>query len=388
VDVVTGPLRGVRVLELAGLGPAPFCGMMLADMGATVLRLDRPGRPNPGNPLRPELDLMNRGRQSVAIDLKSPEGVGLALRLVEQADVLFEGFRPGVVERLGLGPDECLARNPRLVYGRMTGFGQSGSLARRAGHDINYIALSGALDAIGPAGGDPVPPLNVVGDFGGGGMYLAFGIVCALLEAGRSGRGQVVDAAIVDGASSMMTMFHALRAQGIGSGRRGTNLLDGGSHFYGVYACADGRHISVGAIEPQFYRELLQGLDLAEDEDFIRGHGNPDAWPGLRTRLSAVFATRTRDEWAAHFDGTDACVVPVLALDEVGTHPHNADRGAMEVLGGVAQPAPAPRFSRTAATLSTPPPVPGEHTRAALTDWGLGLEEIDALSRSGVVVQA
>ncbi len=385
---MTGPLQGVRVLELAGLGPAPFCGMMLADMGATVLRLDRPGRPNPGNPLSPELDLMNRGRQSVAVDLKSPEGVGLVLRLVEQSDVLFEGFRPGVVERLGLGPDECLARNPRLVYGRMTGFGQSGDLARRAGHDINYIALSGALDAIGPAGGAPVPPLNVVGDFGGGGMYLAFGIVCALLEAGRSGRGQVVDAAIVDGASSMMTMFHALRARGIGSGRRGTNLLDGGAHFYGVYTCADGRHISVGAIEPQFYRELLQGLGLSEDEEFLRGHGDPAAWPGLRARLSAVFTTRTRDEWAAHFDGTDACVVPVLALDEVGTHPHNAARGAIEVLVGVPQPAPAPRFSRTAAALSTSPPAPGQHTRAALRDWGLRPEEIDALVGSGAVVQA
>jgi alpha-methylacyl-CoA racemase len=385
---VTGPLRGLRVVELAGLGPGPFCGMLLADMGATVLRVDRPGGPAAGNPLRPELDLLNRGKQSVAVDLKNPEGVDLVLRLVERADVLFEGWRPGVAERLGVGPEACLTRNPRLVYGRMTGFGQTGELAARAGHDINYIALSGALHAMGPRAGDPVPPLNVVGDFGGGALYLAFGLVCAVLEATRSGQGQVVDAAIVDGASHMMAMFHALRAQGMWSPQRGTNLLDGGAHFYGVYACADGRHVSVGAIEPQFYLQLLDRLGLADDEQLLHGRNDPAAWPVLRARLAQVFATRNRDEWTAHFAGTDACVVPVLELDEVAEHPHNVGRGAIEVRDGIAQPVPAPRFSRTVPALSTPPPAPGQDTRPALREWGLAAHEIDALLASGAVAAA
>lgn len=388
MDSVTGPLNGLRVVELAGLGPGPFCGMLLADLGATVLRVDRPDGPGAGNPLRPKLDLLNRGKQSVAVDLKNSEGVDLVLRLAERADVLFEGWRPGVAERLGVGPEACLTRNARLVYGRMTGFGQVGELAPRAGHDINYIALSGALAAIGPHDGDPVPPLNIVGDFGGGALYLAFGLVCAVLEAARSGQGQVVDAAIVDGASHMMTMFHALRAQGMWSQQRGTNLLDGGAHFYGVYACADGGHISVGAIEPQFYRQLLERLGLADDEEFTRGHGDPSSWASLRARLSAVFATRTRDEWAAHFAGSDSCVAPVVALDEVATHPHNVGRGVIEVRDGIPQPAPAPRFSRTAPALSTPPPVPGQDTRPALLEWGLVADEIDALLASGAVTTA
>lgn len=385
MDPVTGPLHGLRVVELAGLGPGPFCGMLLADMGATVLRVDRPGASAAGNPLRPELDLLNRGKQSVAVDLKNPEGVELVLRLAERADVLFEGWRPGVAERLGVGPDACLARNARLAYGRMTGFGQTGELAARAGHDINYIALSGALHAIGPRAGDPVPPLNVVGDFGGGALYLAFGLVCAVLEAARSGQGQVVDAAIVDGASHMMAMFHALRAQGLWSQQRGTNLLDGGAHFYGAYACADGRHVSVGAIEPQFYLQLLERLGLADDEEFLRGHSDPAAWPVLRARLVEVFASRTRDQWTADFAGTDACVVPVLELDEVAEHPHNATRGAIEIRDGIPQPVPAPRFSRTAPALSTPPPAPGQDTRPALLEWGLAADEIDALLASGAV---
>lgn len=385
---MSGPLQGLRVLELAGLGPGPFCGMLLADLGATVLRIDRVDGPAAGNPLPAELDLLNRGKQSVATDLKTREGADLVLRLVETADVLFEGFRPGVAERLGVGPGPCLARNPLLIYGRMTGFGQTGPLATRAGHDINYIALSGALDAIGPRAGDPIPPLNLVGDFGGGALYLAFGLVCAVLECRVSGRGQVVDAAIVDGASSMMTMFHALRSQGAWSPQRGTNLLDGGAHFYGVYRCADGRHVSVGAIEPQFYRQLLVGLNLADDEEFLRGHADTAAWPALRARLAAVFATRTRDEWAAQFHDSDACVAPVLAIDEVRTHPHNAERGAIIELGGVAQPAPAPRFSRTVPQLSTPPPTPGHDTRRALLGWGLAAEEVDSLVRSGAVTVA
>jgi alpha-methylacyl-CoA racemase len=385
---MTGPLRGVRVVELAGLGPGPFCGMLLADMGATVLRVDRPDGPAAGNPLRPQLDLLNRGKQSVAVDLKTPEGVELVLRLAQRADVIFEGWRPGVAERLGIGPDQCCARNPRLVYGRMTGFGQTGELAARAGHDINYIALSGVLDAIGPRDGGPVPPLNVVGDFGGGALYLAFGLLCAVLEAVRSGRGQVVDAAIVDGTSHLMTMFYALRAQGMWAPQRGANLLDGGAHFYGVYACADGRFISVGAIEPQFYRQLLERLGLGEDPEFIEGHSDPGCWPALRVRLAAVFATRGRDEWVALFACTDACVAPVLTLDEVAVHPHNAGRAAVVVRDGVPQPAPAPRFSRTVPEFSAPPPVPGRDSRPALLEWGLAPEDVDALLRSGAITSA
>lgn len=383
----TGPLRDVRVIELAGIGPAPFCGMLLADLGATVLRVDRPGHTNPGNPLPPRLDILNRGRSSVAIDLKHPQAAALVLDLVARADVLIEGFRPGVVERLGIGPEPCLARNPRLVFGRMTGFGQTGPLAPRAGHDINYIALSGALDAIGPPDGDPVPPLNLVGDFGGGALYLAYGVVCALLESRQSGRGQVVDAAIVDGASSMMAMFHAVRADGSWSPRRGTNLLDGGAPFYHVYACADGRHVSVGAIEPQFYQELLNGLGLGDDGDLLSNQYVRSEWPRLRQRLAAVFLTRTREEWTEVFAGTDACVVPVLRLDEVAAHPHNSERGIVQDVGGVPQPAPAPRFSRTPGRLSTPPPLPGEHSRGALLEWGLPSEDVERALEAGVAVQ-
>jgi alpha-methylacyl-CoA racemase len=380
-----GPLAGVRVVEIAGLGPGPFCGMMLADMGATVLRVDRPGRRNPGNPLPPAGDLLNRGRQSVAVDLKDPRGAEVVLRLAERADALFEGFRPGVAERLGIGPEPCLARNGRLVYGRMTGWGQDGPLAARAGHDINYIAVGGALHPIGAADGVPVPPLNVVGDFGGGGMLLAFGIVSALLDVTRSGQGQVVDAAIVDGTAAMMTMFHAMRAQGLWSDRRAGNLLDGGAHFYGVYECADGGYLSVGAIEPEFYRQLLEGLALADDHDLVANRDDVTSWPRLRERLVPVFRQRTRDEWCAVFDGTDACVAPVLALDEVAAHRHNVARDAYVVVDGLAQPAPAPRFSRTPAAMPTAPPAPGEHTREALADWGIDAGEVERLLDSGAV---
>lgn len=383
-----GPLQGVHVVEIAGLGPGPFCGMMLADMGATVLRIDRPGPLNPGNPSSPEFDLMNRGRSSVAVDLKQPAGVELVLRLAERADVFFEGFRPRVAERLGIGPDVCLSRNPRLVYGRITGFGQHGPYAPRAGHDVNYIGLAGALGAMGPADVPPVPPLNVVGDFGGGGMFLAFGIVCALLEVSGSGRGQVVDAAIVDGTSAMMTMFHGLYAQRAWSPDRGRNLLDGGAHFYGAYACADGQHISVGAIEPQFYSAFLQRLGLADDEEFVRGYRDPTAWPALRSRLVELFRSRTRAQWVALFEGVDACVAPVLSLAEVTTHPHNGARDAFVNIDGVVQPAPAPRFSRTPPQVASPPPRPGQHSRAALRSWRLTAGEIQALIDTGVVTQS
>ncbi|HEY0484977.1 MAG TPA: CaiB/BaiF CoA-transferase family protein [Mycobacteriales bacterium] len=383
-----GPLAGVRVVEIAGLGPGPFCGMMLADMGATVLRVDRPGHRNPGNPLPPAGDLMTRGRQSVAVDLKDPAGAEVVLRLAETADVLFEGFRPGVAERLGIGPAACLAANPRLVYGRMTGWGQEGPLAARAGHDINYIAVGGALHPVGPADGVPVPPLNLVGDFGGGGMLLAFGIVSALLETTRSGRGQVVDAAIVDGTAAMMTIIHAMRAEGLWSGRRAANLLDGGAHFYRVYECADGGYLSVGAIEPAFYHRLLAGLGLAEDEDLVANRDDPAAWPRLAERLAGVFRGRGRDEWCAVFDGTDACVAPVLSLDEVAGHPHSAARDAYVTVGGIVQPAPAPRFSRTPAPMPTPPPAPGADTRKALVEWGIDADEVERLLGRGAVHQS
>jgi alpha-methylacyl-CoA racemase len=375
----SGPLRGIRIVELAGLGPAPFCGMLLADLGADVIRVERPDGPAAGNLLAPELDLMNRGRRSVVLDLKSPAGLAALLRLVDGADALIEGFRPGVAERLGFGPDVCAARNPRLVFGRMTGWGQEGPVAARAGHDINYIALAGALDPIGSAGGPPVVPLNLVGDFGGGGMLLALGLVAALLEARTSGRGQVVDAAIVDGTALLTTILHALRAQGDWTDARGSNVLDGGAHFYGVYECADGAHLSVGAIEPQFYTRLLELLDLADDPDLIAGRTDPTRWPALRTRFADLFRTRTRDEWCDLLAGDDTCVAPVLSLGEAPAHPHNRARGTFTTLDGVVQPAPAPRFSRSGEVPPRRPPVPGAHTREVLTEAGLSAAEITEL---------
>ncbi|WP_155348917.1 CaiB/BaiF CoA transferase family protein [Acrocarpospora pleiomorpha] len=382
----TGPLSGVRVIEIGGIGPGPFCGMMLADMGAEVLRVDRPGYRSPANPLPPHADLMNRGRRSVAIDLKSPRGAETVLRLVESADIIFEGFRPGVAERLGIGPEACAERNPRIVFGRMTGWGQQGSLAGRAGHDINYIGLTGVLAAIGTPE-SPLPPLNVVGDFGGGGMLLAFGLVCALHEARASGRGQVVDASIVDGASLLMTMFHAFAGEGFWSPARGVNLLDGGSHYYNVYECADGRHVAAGAIEPQFYRRLLEGLGLDQDRDFLDGQARPDSWPVLKKRMAEVFRSRTQAEWLAEFEGTDACLTEVVPLGEAAGHPLNVERDAFVRVGSTVQPAPAPRFSRTAPGVPSPPPSPGEHTVAALTSWGLPAAEVDDLIGDGTVVQ-
>ncbi|OHV39014.1 MULTISPECIES: CaiB/BaiF CoA transferase family protein [Pseudofrankia] len=374
---MTGALRGFRVVELAGIGPGPFAAMMLSDMGAEVLRVDRADAVGTEAPL---WDVNARGRRSVGIDLKHPDGREAVLRLVERADVLIEGFRPGVTERLGLGPDDCLARQPRLVYGRMTGWGQEGPYAQAPGRDINYVALAGTLGMIGPAGAPPVPPLNVVGDFGGGGLLLAFGIVCALLEAGGSGRGQVVDAAMVDGAALLAGMIHGLRAAG-DWGERGTNLLDGGAWFYDAYETADGRYVSVGAIDPRARRQLaeLTGVDPGPKDD-------RSSWPATKARLAAVIRTRTRDEWCAVLEGTDACFAPVLDPDEAPAHPHNRHRATFTEVGGVVQPAPAPRFSRTPPAVAGPPPAPGQHTEEALADWGFSVEEVARL-RTAVAVR-
>ncbi|WP_372013118.1 CaiB/BaiF CoA transferase family protein [Tistrella mobilis] len=372
-----GPLQGIRVIEIAGLGPGPFCAMLLADLGADVLRIERAT----GSGLfDPKFDLSNRGKRSVVLDLKKPEGVAAVLKLVESADILTEGFRPGVMERLGLGPDICLARNPKLVYGRMTGFGQTGPLAKVAGHDINYIAMSGALHAIG--GPDkPVPPLNLVGDFGGGALYLAFGLMAALIEAGRSGKGQVVDATMIDGAASLMTMMYGMAAAGSWDDRRYTNLVDGGAHFYDTYETADGRHVSIGSIEPQFYAELIRlaGLDPAE----FAAQNDKAEWPRMKARLVEVFKTKTRDEWCSLMEGSDVCFAPVLSMFEAPEHPHNRERGTFIEVDGVVQPGPAPRFSRTAPGRPTPPPAPGAHTDQGLADWGFSADEIAALKASG-----
>jgi alpha-methylacyl-CoA racemase len=398
---VSGPLAGVRLIELAGLGPVPFAGMMLADAGADIIRIDRsdwaahlrPGQPpapaepgNPGEPPQPDepdSDLLNRGRRSVAVDLKQPAGAELVLRLAGQADGLMEGFRPGVAERLGIGPDLCLSRNPALVYGRMTGWGQSGPMAKMAGHDIDYIALAGALGQIGRAGEPPVPPLNLVGDFGGGGMMLAFGMVSAIYSARQTGQGQVIDAAMVDGAAALMAMTYTFRTTGVWKDPRGTNFLDTGAHFYEVYETSDGGYIAVGAIEPQFYAELLRllGLDVSD----LPGQMDKTAWPEMKRLFAAVFAMKTRDEWAARFAGTDACAAPVLSMDEAPSHPHNVHRQTFVEVAGVVQPAPVPRFSRTPGTIRRPPPRPGQGADEALADWGLDDGEVRQLRKSGII---
>ncbi|HML00237.1 MAG TPA: CaiB/BaiF CoA-transferase family protein [Acidimicrobiales bacterium] len=380
---MSGPLHGLRVVELAGIGPGPYTCMLLADAGAEVLRVDRAS----GRPVSPpsggHWDLLNRSRPSVAVDLKHPKGLALVLDLVERADALVEGWRPGVAERLGLGPDECWARNRRLVYGRMTGWGQSGPLSATAGHDIDYIALSGALWSVGRAGDRPVPPLNLVGDFGGGGLLLAFGIVAAVYEAQRSGQGQVVDAAMVDGAASLMTMTHAFHQLGWWLEQRGVNILDTGSHFYEVYETSDGKYFAVGAIEPQFYAELLRVLGLEGEE--LPAQQDRSQWPAMKERFAAVFATATRDEWAERFAGTDACGAPVLSPWEAHLHPHNAARGTFVDVGGVVQPGPAPRFSRTPGEVRRPPPVPGQDTDEALGAWGIDPQRIKELHEAGAV---
>ncbi|MGH3752143.1 MAG: CaiB/BaiF CoA transferase family protein [Pseudonocardiaceae bacterium] len=363
-----GPLAGLRVIELAGIGPGPHAAMLLADLGADVVRVERP----PGGlQLAPGADdQMLRGRRSVALDLKDPSDRETVLQLMERADVLIEGLRPGVTERLGVGPADCHARNSRLVYARMTGWGQHGPLADRVGHDITYLALTGVLHAVGSAGGKPVPPLNLVGDFGGGSMFLVVGVLAALWERERSGTGQVVDAAMVDGVSVLAQMLWSLRASGLWIDERGRNLLDSGAPYYDTYACADGRYVAVGALEPQFYAALLDGLGLSGQD--LPGQLDRDGWPVLRERFTEVFATRSRDDWVAVFEGTDACVAPVLSFAEVPTHPHIAARGTIIELNGVPQAAPAPRFSRTCPDRPTPPPQPGADTASILTDWGVG----------------
>jgi alpha-methylacyl-CoA racemase len=373
-----GPLEGVKVLEIAGIGPGPFAAMMLSDMGADVLRIDRADRVLPTCPDGPHADLMNRGRRNIGVNLKSPEGVETVLRLVEKADALLEGFRPGVMERLGLGPDVCLERNPGLVFGRMTGWGQDGPMAQTAGHDINYISLAGVLGHIGRRGGPPEVPLNLVGDFGGGGMLLSFGVVCALVERATSGKGQVVDAAMVDGAALLMTMMHAMRAMGAWSDERGENLLDTGAHFYDVYETKDGKYVSIGSIEPQFYALLLQHTGLAEGRE-IPNQMNREGWVTLKEDLIEIFKQKTRDEWCEIMEGTDICFAPVLSMAEAPNHPHNKVRGTFVERDGTLQPAPAPRFSRTEAEISRSPSHSGQHTDEALADWGFAAGEITRL---------
>ena len=372
-----GPLHGITVLELEAIGPVPMCGMLLGDLGADVVRVDRPG--GSGDPLR---TLMGRNRRSVAVDLKHPDGAAVVVRLAARADVLVEGMRPGVAERLGVGPDACHAANPGLVYGRMTGWGQEGPLAATAGHDITYLAVAGALHAIGDPGEPPPPPLNLVGDFGGGAMYLLAGVLAALLERERSGLGQVVDAAMIDGTGSLLTMFHELATMGMWVDQRGVNLLDGGAPFYRTYGTADGGHVAVGALEPQFFSALLAGLGL--DGEFPDQHHRP-CWPEMRRRFTVRFAERTRDEWAAHFAGTDACVSPVLTMGEATLHPQIAGRNGYLEVGGALQPAPAPRFSRSVASPPRPAVGPGADTDAVLAGSGFAAAEIAELRAGGAI---
>jgi alpha-methylacyl-CoA racemase len=377
-----GPLAGLKVVEMVGVGPGPFAAMWLADMGAEVIRIGRPGaRWN-----QTRADVLNRGRRSLALDLKRPGATAVALRLIGQADALIEGFRPGVMERLGLGPEPCLQRNPRLVYGRITGWGQDGPLAQAAGHDLTYLAVTGVLEAIGPAE-RPVPPLNLIGDFGGGGMLLLAGMLAALLECGRSGRGQVVDAAMAEGASLLSAMLWAYQAKGLWEPRREANLFDGGAPFYATYRCADGRFLAVGGIEPAFWHAFLERCGL--DETLLReGARDRAQWPQVKARLATLLATRPRDEWLALAEGADACIAPVLGFAEAPGHAQAVARQAHLAIAGVVQPAPAPRFSRTQAAAGAAPPEPGEHSRAILSDWGFSAAEIAALEAAGAVVQA
>ena len=379
-----GPLAGLRVIELASIGPGPMCAMLLADQGADVIRIDRVEPSGLGVPLDPKCDVTARGRRTIALDLKQTGGRDAAMRLIDRADALIEGWRPGVAERLGLGPDDCLKRNARLVYGRMTGFGQSGPLAQAAGHDINYIALTGALHAIGPANGKPVPPLNLIGDYGGGALYLAFGLMAALVERQRSGRGQVVDAAMVDGASSLMSIFHGLLASGRWDvDTRSGNLLDGGAPFYDTYVASDGKYLSVGCLEPKFFAEFAQRIGL--DQRFVQRQYDRRVWPEMRATIAALLATRTRDDWCGALDGSDACVAPVLTLREAPMHPHARERGAFIEVDGVMQAAPAPRFSRSHGATPHAPRVAGSDGEAVLLEAGFARDEVHALLASGAL---
>lgn len=381
-----GPLTSLKVVEVGGIGPAPFCSMLLADMGAEVIRIDRVVPSDSGFPVDRGFEFVMRSRRSVALDLKQSAGVDVVKRLVAQSDVLIEGFRPGVMERLGLGPDDCLARQPRLVYGRMTGWGQAGPLAQAPGHDLNYIALSGALHAIGRKGGPPEIPLNLIGDFGGGAMYLAFGVLCALLEARVSGKGQVVDAAMIDGATSLMTMLYGLHASGYWTDERGANRLDSGAPWYNVYQTLDDGYVALGSNEPRFYRTTLRLLGLREEE--LPDQNDKSSWSQVKALFASVFKTKTRDAWCALFDGEEACLTPVLSMAEAPFHPHQTARGNFVEVGGLLQPAPAPRFSRTPGGIQSPPSRVGQHTSEVLRDWGFSQEELAALAQSGVIASA
>ena len=381
---MSGPLTGVKVLEIAGIGPGPFCGMLRADMGADVLRVDRLQANDLGLPVEPKFDIMSRGKRSIALDLKQPAAVEMVLQLAAKADALIEGFRPGVTERLGLGPETCLARNPRLVYGRITGWGQDGPLAQAAGHDINYIALSGALHCIGRGDGAPVPPLNLVGDFGGGGMVLAFGVACALFEARASGQGQVIDAAMSEGAAGLMAMFYGRLASGQWRDQRGVNVLDTGAPWYDAYETADGKYVAIGSIEGRFYAELLAHLGL--DAKTLPGQFDFARWPELRAAFTAAFKRKTREAWCREMEGTDVCFAPVLSLAEAPQHPHNKARGAFVAIDGVTQPAPAPRYSRTPGAIVRGAPRRGEGGAQALADWGFGKAEVEGFRARGALL--
>ena len=374
-----GPLKGLKIIEMAGIGPGPFCGMVLADLGAEIIRVDRASAIGTGSKQEPS----NRGKKSIAVDLKAKEGVEVVLKLVETADAIFEGFRPGVMERLGIGPEVCLARNDRIVFGRLTGWGQEGPLANAAGHDINYISLSGALAAIGRPGSPPVPPVNLIGDFGGGGMLLALGLVAALLESKESKKGQVVDAAMTDGSALLMTMIYSMQSSGMWKTTMGSNLLDGGSHFYDTYECKDGKFISIGSIEPQFYALLCQIAEL--DEKVFSKQMSRDLWPEQKEEIKKIFVKKTRDEWCELMEGTDVCFAPVLDMSEAPEHPHNKERKTFIDLEGVTQPAPAPRFSRTEPEVVSSPSIVGEHTNEVLSSIGLSEEDISTLKTSGAV---
>ena len=377
-----GPLSGKRIIEIAGIGPGPFCAMLLSDLGAEVIRVDRASTVADELPDLPSLDLLNRGRRSIGINLKDPNGVETVLKLIESSDALIEGFRPGVAERLGIGPEDCLTRNPKLIYGRMTGWGQYGSYSSMAGHDINYIALSGVLGMIGRKDEKPVPPVNLIGDFGGGGMILALGVCAALVEVASSGKGQVIDAAMTDGSALLATMVHSFKAMGIW-GDRGTNLLDTGAPFYDVFECSDGKFISIGSIEPQFYSELLRitGLDQQENPKQM----DRQSWDEMKSKIASAIKSKSREEWENLMEGTDVCFAPVLTIDEAYDHPHNLERNTFIEVAGVKQPAPAPRFSRTPASITSPPPHPGEHTEEILLDSGFTISEISSLREQNVI---
>lgn len=375
-----GPLTGYRIIEMAGIGPGPFCAMMLADMGAEVIRVDRPGADDSRG------DVLCRNRKHVVLNLKDPQAKDLLMQLIDSADGLIEGFRPGVMERLGIGPDVCLQRHPRLVFGRMTGWGQTGPLAPVAGHDINYISLTGVLHAVGVAGQKPVPPLNLVGDFGGGGMLLAYGMVCALLQTQRSGKGQVIDAAMTDGSALLMAMFSSFQAAGQFTSERGTHMLDGGAHFYDTYETKDGRHVSIGAIEPQFYALLLE--KTGADKTTFAPQMAREQWPTLKIKLAGLIKTKTQAEWCSILEGTDACFAPILSLEEAPSHPHNQARNTYINVGGMIQPAPAPRFSETPAQAPAPAKMPGADTCSVLQELGLAASEIQRLINEKVIIQA